>query len=68
MIHAEGALIACVCPECGARCNACMGTNTVVSRENLTRLASLDWIERDLARERQALENGGKDTEDDPCS
>lgn len=26
-------------PECGYRCNACMGTNTVVSREQLRQQA-----------------------------
>ena len=33
MIHSEGAAMACVCPECGFRCNDCLGTNTVVPRE-----------------------------------
>ena len=35
MIHSEGLEIACVCPECGARCNMCLGTNSVVGREQL---------------------------------
>ncbi|MBR6028481.1 MAG: hypothetical protein IKP40_05265 [Clostridia bacterium] len=39
MIHAESDALGCVCADCGARCDACLGTNTVVSRENLTRLA-----------------------------
>ena len=33
MVHAEGMRLGCVCPECGARCDACLGTNTVMSRE-----------------------------------
>ena len=28
-----------VCPECGYRCNDCLGTDTVVSRERLKDLA-----------------------------
>lgn len=33
MVHAESMRLGCVCPECGARCDACLGTNTVMSRE-----------------------------------
>ena len=39
MIQSEGIDFGCVCPECLYRCRACMGTNTVVSRENLRSLA-----------------------------
>lgn len=35
MVHCESAQLGCVCPECGARCKMCLGTNTVVSREDL---------------------------------
>ena len=38
MIQSEGIDFGCVCPECLYRCRACMGTNTVVSRENLRSL------------------------------
>lgn len=40
MNQSEGLELGCVCPECGYRCKACLGTNSVVSRENLKRLAS----------------------------
>ena len=40
MIQAESSLLGCVCPECGYRCNDCLGTDTVVSRDQLSRLAS----------------------------
>ena len=39
MIQSEGLATACVCPECAFRCNACMGSNTLVSREELLRSA-----------------------------
>ena len=39
MVHSEGLDLGCVCPECGYRCKACLGTNSVVSRENLKMLA-----------------------------
>ena len=40
MIHAESDQLGCVCPACGARCTACLGTNSVVSRDALASLAS----------------------------
>ena len=38
MVHAESMHLGCVCPECKARCKACLGTNTVMSRESLQHL------------------------------
>ena len=42
MIQSESLDLGCVCPECLYRCRACMGTNTVVSREELHKLAFID--------------------------
>ena len=42
MIQSESLNLGCVCPECLYRCKACMGTNTVVSRENLHSLTFTD--------------------------
>lgn len=39
MVHSESMELGCVCPECGYRCKACLGTDTVVSREALRKLA-----------------------------
>ena len=39
MIQADSDKLGCVCPECGARCRDCLGTDTVVSREALRSLA-----------------------------
>lgn len=39
MVQAESDHLGCVCPDCGYRCNDCLGTNTVVSREALRALA-----------------------------
>lgn len=61
MIHADGSE-ACVCPECGHRCSACLGTNTVVSREQLQKLSAVRWIAQDIAREQASLE--GKDDQE----
>lgn len=39
MIQTEGEEPGCVCPECGAKCTDCMGTDTVVGRDALKYLA-----------------------------
>ena len=38
MAQSEGLELGCVCPECLNRCKACLGTDTVISREALRRL------------------------------
>ena len=40
MIQAESDRLGCVCPDCGYRCNDCLGTDTVVSRDRISDLAS----------------------------
>ena len=40
MVQAESDRLGCVCPDCGYRCNDCLGTDTVVSRDRLKDLAS----------------------------
>lgn len=44
MIQSETDGTACVCPSCGYRCNACLGTGTVISRESLDALKNTDWF------------------------
>ena len=39
MAQSEGIELGCVCPECGYRCKQCLGTNTVVPREDLRKCA-----------------------------
>ena len=39
MVQADSDKLGCVCPDCGYRCNDCLGTDTVVSREALRGLA-----------------------------
>ena len=59
MIHSEGLELGCVCPECGYRCKACLGTDSVVSRDGLKSIAAnpaimhdiLNAFEPDLPRE-----------------
>lgn len=54
MIQSEGERKDCVCPDCGYRCNACQGTNTVLGPEEIR------------AREKellQALQGEARETE-----
>ena len=39
MEHAETSA-SCVCPTCLARCTACLGTDSVISRETFLRMKS----------------------------
>ena len=38
MVQAESDHLGCVCPDCGTRCNDCLGTDTVVTRDRLEAL------------------------------
>ena len=60
MVQAEGIAPACACPDCGYRCNACMGTNTVLNREDIAGAA-----EALALRIRQAAENEESDDMED---
>ena len=51
MIQSESMNLGCVCPDCLYRCRACMGTNTVVSREALKNLTFTDHTQEELSAE-----------------
>ncbi len=56
MIQSESMDLGCVCPDCLYRCRACMGTNTVVPREALSRLVFTDRTgAQEAEEERDAL-------------
>lgn len=44
MVQEEESQSACVCPFCGYRCNACLGTGTAITREELSRLRDTQWF------------------------
>lgn len=48
MAQSEGLELGCVCPNCGYRCKACLGTDSVISREGLKGLANNPAIMRDI--------------------
>ena len=49
MIQADDLTLGCVCPECGERCTACLGTDTVLSPEQIRDLHPelFSWIEEE---------------------
>ena len=48
MVHSEGLELGCVCPNCGYRCKACLGTDSVISRDSLKGIANNPTIMRDI--------------------
>ena len=47
MAHADDLTMGCVCPACGARCTACLGTDSVLSKEQIRALAEAGaWDDR----------------------
>ena len=66
MVHSEGLELGCVCPECGYRCKACLGTNSVVSRENLSRLAFDPQLMQDIFTSFDPEDDGSAPLDDSP--
>ena len=48
MNQSEGLELGCVCPSCGYRCKACLGTDSVVSREGLKDLVFNAQLMQDI--------------------
>lgn len=48
MNQSEGLELGCVCPNCGYRCKACLGTNSVVSRDELKSLANNPMLMQEI--------------------
>lgn len=65
MVHSEGLELGCVCPECGYRCKACLGTNSVVSREALSGLKDNALLMQDIFSSFDSRDEA-PDLEDDP--
>ena len=63
MIQAESEVLGCVCPECGFRCTDCLGTDTVVPRDQV---ADLAWDPRfSPERLQAAFDRTGEDAEEE---
>ena len=48
MVHSEGLELGCVCPNCGYRCKACLGTDSVIGRDSLKGIIDNPTIMRDI--------------------
>lgn len=48
MVHSEGLELGCVCPNCGYRCKACLGTDSVIGRDSLKGIQNNPVIMRDI--------------------
>ncbi len=48
MNQSEGLELGCVCPNCGYRCKACLGTDSVVSRKGLKDLVFNTQLMQDI--------------------
>ena len=57
MNQSEGLELGCVCPNCGYRCKACLGTDSVVSREGLKAIANNAVIMQDILSSFDDLED-----------
>ena len=48
MVQSEGLALGCVCPNCGYRCKACLGTDSVISRDALKYIANNEMLMHDI--------------------
>lgn len=66
MIQSETEHQACVCPECGYRCNACLGTNSIITKEQLAALKDVEWFTPVFDRPLNDEEAEEQEAKDDP--
>lgn len=60
MIQSESSHLGCVCPECGNRCTACLGTDSIMDRERINSIKD-DPILASILLERIMSEEGEGD-------
>ena len=48
MAQSESLELGCVCPNCGYRCKACLGTNSVIDRDALKSLKDDPVLMREI--------------------
>ncbi len=59
MAQSEGLELGCVCPRCGYRCKACLGTDSVIERD------ALKGLKDDALLMQEILSGFGDDTASD---
>ena len=65
MNQSEGLELGCVCPDCGYRCKACLGTDSVVSRDKLKSLARDPGFLNEIFGEPEIPVRPGRSEEDE---
>ena len=65
MVQSESLTLGCVCPECGRRCTDCLGTGTLLSKEDFKKLAENPQFARDYGAEAFYYAPAGEDAETD---
>lgn len=66
MVHSEGLELGCVCPACGYRCKACLGTDSVIGRDSLKGIAENPTIMHDIMTSFDPPEFNTPDEDDAP--
>lgn len=56
MVHEERGLGRCVCPVCGFTCKDCLGTDSVISKEQLSALKKDPFFENEMLRRAEETE------------
>jgi len=56
MVHEETGLGGCICSVCGFRCKDCLGTSTLISKEEFSRLKNDPVFESEMLRRNQDTE------------
>ena len=64
MVHSESISLGCVCPECLNRCKDCLGTNTLISREELESLKNDPAFEAQFGASAFFIRPAGDDSEE----
>lgn len=57
MVQRDEGTSECVCPSCGYRCDACLGTGTALSREEILRRKDTDWYALSPADARKEVQD-----------
>lgn len=61
MIQSEDSHLGCVCPECGSRCTACLGTDSVMSREAIASMKSDPFLAKMMLERIMEPENDARE-------
>lgn len=65
MVHSESVTLDCVCPECGRRCTDCLGTGTLLSREDFKKLADDPAFVQNFGGDAFFIRPAGDDEDDE---